>query len=255
MPAVTVWMQLLMVPVGVAAGVLNFAAAGGSLLPFLVLTWLGFPPLVANATTLAATPLSFVAAAKEIKSIPRVMVVPLVFSVGATAVGVWIVGGLLSEQDFRRTVPFFLILSVIVLLTFRRVKDHIETGVGQARMSDRARLVTLTTGFTLTSAYAGAFGGGVAVMILGLGGWATKWPWPVMQLVKRVLCLFTSVVGLIAWAATGLVVWPACAVLGVSMVMGSLVGKWATDRIPDSTQRLIIAAITMLSAGYLWATQ
>src|SRR3954470_7947114 len=45
---------------GVVAGVLNVAAAGGSLVSFLALSATGVPVLTANATNLAATPASFI---------------------------------------------------------------------------------------------------------------------------------------------------------------------------------------------------
>jgi uncharacterized protein len=251
---VTVWLLLIMAAVGVIAGVLNYAAAGGSLVPFLVLSLLGIPPLVANATTLAATPLSFVRVFWEIKGVPRTMLVPLVFSAGATAVGVWIVADLVPGEIFRQAVPVLLIVSVAFLMRFRRIKDRIDVSTPRDPLSPRATLIVLTTGFTLTSAYAGAFGGGVAVAILAIGSSATAWSWPTLNTAKNVLCLTTSVVGCIAYAPTGLVVWPLYVIVGVFMVLGSMIGKWVTRRVPDNTQRLFVAAVTVISAGYLWAS-
>jgi uncharacterized protein len=253
---VTVGLLLTMALVGLVAGVLNYAAAGGSLVPFLVLSMLGIPPLVANATTLAATPLSFVRVFWEIKNVPQAMLVPLVFSVGSTAIGVWIVADLVPGEVFRQAVPVLLIVSVAFLLRFRHVKSRIDTSTPHdpLLLSPRATTV-LTIGFTLTSAYAGAFGGGVAVAILAIGSSVTAWPWPILNTAKNVLCLTTSVVGCIAYALTDLVIWPLCMVVGVFMVLGSLIGKWLTRRIPDNTQRLIVAAVTVVSAGYLWTSQ
>jgi uncharacterized protein len=249
----TAWLLLIMAAVGVVAGVLNYAAAGGSLLPFLVLSLLGIPPLVANATTLAATPLSFVRVFCEVKDVPRVMMIPLVFSAGATAVGVWFVAHLVPSEIFRDAVPVLLIVSVVFLLRFRRIKNRINASSSRDPLSPRATVIVLTSGFTLTSVYAGAFGGGVAVAILAIGSSATAWPWQTLNTAKNVLCLTTSVVGLIAYAPTGLVIWPLCLVVGVFMVLGSLIGKWVTNRVPDNTQRLIVAVVTVISASYLWA--
>jgi uncharacterized membrane protein YfcA len=53
---------VLVVVGGLLAGALNVIAAGGAVLSFLVLTWVGLPPHVANATNLVATPASFLGA-------------------------------------------------------------------------------------------------------------------------------------------------------------------------------------------------
>lgn len=178
----TAGLLVTMALVGLVAGVLNYAAAGGSLVPFLVLSMLGMPPLVANATTLAATPLSFVRVFWEIKNVPRVMLIPLVFSAAATAIGVWIVAAVVPGEVFRQAVPVLLIVSVVFLLRFRHIKARIEAAnLRNPLMLSHRATTMLTIGFTLTSAYAGAFGGGVAVAILAIGSSVTPWPWPTLK--------------------------------------------------------------------------
>jgi uncharacterized membrane protein YfcA len=182
------------------------------------------------------------------------MRLPLACAVGGTAVGVWIVSHVLTEGTFRRAVPVLLIISVTFLLCFRHVKKWIDARHGRTHLPSHATLPTLAIGITITSMYAGAFGGGVAVMILGLLTVATSWPWDRVNTAKNVVCLFTSVVGFFAYVPTGLVIWPLCIVLAVTMVLGSFLGKWVTKVVPAKTLRLVVAVLTTLSAGYLWAS-
>lgn len=249
------WTLAFMALVGVTAGVLNFAAAGGSLLPFLVMTMLGVPPLVANATTLAATPASFFRVMGDVKAAPRVMRIPLLCAIGATVIGVWLISHVVTDEAFRRTVPYLLVFSVLLLLGFRHVKDWIDARTRRSEMSPRAMVTTLAMGVSMTSIYAGAFGGGVGVLILTVLTMATSWPWEKINMVKNIICLTTSVVGLVAFAPTGLVAWPLCAVLAVSMVLGSCLGQWVTQHVPATIQRLAVAIMTTASATYLWMTQ
>ncbi|NRN65766.1 putative membrane transporter protein [Kibdelosporangium sp. 4NS15] len=248
-------MLALMVVIGLAAGVLNYAAASGSLLPFLVMSWLGVPMLVANATTLAATPLSFVRAFWEIKRVPQVMAVPLIFAAAASAFGAFLVAKVVTAEFFRDAVPYVLIVCVAVLLTFRKTKARIDTNSWRGRFSPAATRVLLTSGFSVTSVYAGAFGGSVGVMTLTVFGVVTRWPWPTINAAKNVLCLTTSLVGFGVYATTDLVLWPVAAVVGMAMVTGSLIGEKLLHTLSDNTLRLIVAAATTLAAGgLLWTS-
>jgi uncharacterized membrane protein YfcA len=253
----TGWMLVVLALVGVIAGVLNFSAAGGSLLPFVVMTVVGIPALTANATTLAATPAAFLRIAGSMRQIPSVMRWPLVCAVVATAVGVWIVSEVLPSSVFRDAVPVLLVVSVVFLLTFRVLRDRLDrrTRSGTAQTGPHAvRTTTLVVGVTITSAYAGAYGGGVGVLVLTVLTMATNWDWHVLNNAKNLVCLTTSVVGCVAFATTGLVLWPVCVVLVPAMIIGSYVGQWVTDRVPASLQRATVALVTLASAGYLWIT-
>jgi uncharacterized protein len=255
---VTIWMLGLMVLVGLGAGVLNYAAAGGSLVPFVFMTVLGVPPLVANATCLTATPASFFRAIPDIKITPRVMRVPLLCAAVGTAVGVWIVSQVVTAAEFRGAVPFLLVVSVLFLLFFRRVKAWVDARTHartqSARLSPRSPVAALSISIAFVSVYAGAFGGGFGVMVIGVLTVATSWPWDTVNTTKNSVCLTTSVVGAFAFAPTGLVNWPLCITLAASMVVGSLVGKWVTRVVSAKSLRLLVAVMTTLSAGYLWAT-
>lgn len=251
----TAWMLTLVIVVGLTAGVLNFAAAGGSLLPFLFMTVvLGIPPLVGNATVLAATPTSFLRSIWDLKDMPRVMRIPLICAIGGTAVGVWFVSQVVSETAFRRAVPVLLLMSVVFLLGFQRVRKWIKARTRRGRLPSRSAAVVLSVGIAMTSVYAGAFGGGVGVLILVVLTVATPWAWENVNTVKNVVCLTTSVIGFVAFAPTGLVLWPVCGVLAVSMMVGGFVGKWVTRVVREEVLRPVVAVVTTLSAVHLWVS-
>lgn len=249
------WTLALMATVGLVAGILNVAAAGGSLLPFLAMTViLGMPPLVANATTLAATPASFVRVIGDLKDTPRIMRIPLACAAAGTILGVWTISHVVTETGFRHAVPVLLIIAVALLLGFRQVKEWIDARTKRPHTSPPPNVIALSVGIIVTSTYAGAFGGSVGVMVLALLTATTAWPWNRVNTTKNIICLTTSVVGFAAFAPTGLVDWPLCTVLAASMIVGGFVGQWVTRVVSARTLRLLVAAVTTLSAAYLWTT-
>ncbi|MCE7006922.1 sulfite exporter TauE/SafE family protein [Kibdelosporangium philippinense] len=241
--------------VGLAAGVLNYAAASGSIVPFLVMVWFGIPMPVANATVLAATPLSFLRALWEIKDVPlRVMAVPLVFSALASMVGAFIVAELVTPTQFRAVTPYVLVGCVVVLLFFQRVRQRIDDGARRERFSPKSTRALLTMGYSVTSLYAGAFGASVGVMILTVASRLTSWPWKQINATKNLLCLVTSGIGFVVYAASDLVLWPVWAVLAVSMAVGGVLGQKLTDHLPAQVLRVLVATVTTIAAGALVLT-
>lgn len=207
---------------GVLAGVLNRIAAVGAVVPFLVLTSLGMPPTIANATNLAATPASFlsvgVEAWRERRDYRRYWPLFLFAIIGTAAgVGLFVIT---PAARFQALAPLLLSIAAIMLL----VHPILKRRIARRGAAEQARPVLMAVGIFATSAYAGFFGLGVGVMVLLVLAVATAWPWVQSNKLKNVICLWTSVVGLLAYAFTGLVHWPVAALLGVSMFAGGLLG-------------------------------
>jgi uncharacterized membrane protein YfcA len=235
---------------GIAAGVLNVAAAGGSLLSFLTLSLIGVPPLVANATNLAATPASFVGgipAAWRGRADQRETRLGLLGAVAGTATGVWLVNNLTADM-FRRAAPILLVLAALVLLLQPWLHPKIK------RRAGRTATGGLPAWLFLTGVYAGGFGAGVGILVLIVFAFSTPWPWRAINNSKNVTCLVTSVVGLIAFSLTGLVIWPLAALLATAMAVGGLLGQWITQHVPDDLLRSTVAVMAAFGAGHMAAS-
>ncbi|MET0134948.1 MAG: sulfite exporter TauE/SafE family protein [Kibdelosporangium sp.] len=237
----------VLVLAGVVAGILNVAAAGGSLVSFMALTMLGVPPLQANATNLAATPASFLGGAPTVWRGRHGVGLGLLSTVAGTVVGVWFVAGLTAET-FQRLAPALLLIAAMLLLSQPWIQPRIKARDGQA-----ATRGVLPAWLFLTGVYAGSFGAGVGVLLLVVLAFTTSWPWHTVNARKNVVCLATSVVGLAGFAMTGLVIWPLALTLAAAMAIGGLVGQWLTRRVPDDILRSAVAVLAAFGAGHMAA--
>jgi uncharacterized protein len=232
---------------GFVAGMLNVAAAGGSLISFMALNMIGVPPLPANATNLAATPASFLGGAPAAWYGRRGIGLGLVSTIVGTAVGVWFVASLTAEM-FRRLAPALLLVAALLLLLQPWIQPRIKVRAGKP-----APRRVLPVWLFLTGVYAGSFGAGVGMLLLVVLTYTTSWPWRTINARKNVICLATSVVGLAGFALTGLVVWPLAATLAVAMAAGGLAGQWLTRHVPDDMLRSAVAVLAAFGAGHMAA--
>jgi uncharacterized membrane protein YfcA len=243
---------------GVLAGALNVVAAGGAVLSFLVLSTTGLPPHIANATNLTATPASFVGV------IPRVWRTRrqnarhwpmLVAAVMGTIAGVTLFR-LIPPDNFRAVAPILLMLAAVTLIAHPFLKRFLD----KRREADKSggRHPMVVAGLFATSVYAGFFGGGVGVLVLVVLAVATAWPWLEANATKNLVCLVTAVVGVAAFAFTGLVDWVLAIVLGAAMAAGGLLGQWLIGRLPgEGTEDLLretVAVCSAFGAGVMVAT-
>ncbi|TCO49767.1 sulfite exporter TauE/SafE family protein [Actinocrispum wychmicini] len=234
---------------GVLAGILNVAAAGGSLLSFLTLSLVGVPPLAANATNLAATPASFLGGFPNAWHARKETRLGFLSAVAGTAVGVWLVNSLTADV-FRRIAPILLVVAALVLILQPWLGPRVQRRAGTSETHPAAMTVSLFG----TGVYAGGFGAGVGILVLVVLAYTTPWPWRTLNGSKNVVCLMTSLVGLAAFAMTGLVVWPLAAVLAGSMAVGGLLGHWITRHVPGELLRGTVAVMAAFGAGHMAAS-
>jgi uncharacterized protein len=233
---------------GIIAGILNVAAAGGSLISFLTLSAIGVPPLAANATNLAATPASFLGGISTAWRDRHGTKLGFVSAALGTVTGVWLVNGLTADL-FRRIAPVLLVIAAMVLILQPWLRQKIKRREATARHPE-----AMAAWLFLTGVYAGGFGAGVGILVLVVLAYTTAWPWAALNGSKNVICLVTSLVGLAAFSLTGLVVWPLAAVLAGSMAIGGLLGQWIAQRVPDDVLRSMVAVLAAFGAGHMTAS-
>lgn len=244
---------------GFAAGALNVAGAPGSLLSFLALSATGMPPLVANATNLAATPMSFVggvpAAWRARRDYPVGGLGAVGAAIGGTVTGVWLVNRM-STEAFRSMAPALLMIAAIVLVIDPWLRPRVTVirrrGIHRHRDEGSiARPVLMAGCLFVAGVYAGAWGAGVGVLVLLVLSFTTSWPGPAAHTARILVCQVTSGIGLIAFALTDLVIWPLFFVLAVPMTVGGLLGELLAHRLPGELLRMVVAVMSAFGAGHL----
>lgn len=243
---------------GFAAGVFNTAFAGGGLVSFLALAYVGVPPLVANAVNLLVMPSSFLAVLPRLR-LTRHQVRMLL----APAVGT-VTGALLATkahaEDFASLAPWLVLAAAVLLVaqpTLARVLSGPDGQKSGRRLAGPRAGAVLLCGSGL---YAGFFGVGVGTLVLLVLAVTTSVPFSAANRSKNVVCLATSVVGCVVFLLTGLVRpglidWTVAGWLAVGMAVGGVVGTWLASRISELTARMAIlgvsaAGVVRLSA--LW---
>jgi uncharacterized membrane protein YfcA len=236
---------------GFAAGAINAAAGGGSLVTFPALIAVGYPPLVANVTNNVAVSPGYATGAwgyrAELRG-QRGRIVPLVtVSAFGSLVGVALIL-VSSQQAFDSVVPF-LVLAACALLAAqpaigRRIGER--TGAGE-----RPGVIALV-GQTLAAVYGGYFGAALGVAVLALLGTFLDDTLQRLNALKALLQLVIGATAALGFALLTPVAWGAAAIVGAASLAGGLVGARLARRVSDRLLRGGIVAYGVVAAVWLF---
>jgi uncharacterized membrane protein YfcA len=242
---------LVTVTGGILGGALNAMAAGGGVVAFLFLTMAGLPAQAANAVNLVAMPASFVGTlptAWHTRRQLRVGWSGLLAAGAGTAIGVGL-STMVPAAIFRGATPVLLMAAAGLLLVQPSmpglVNDHLR------RPRDRVHQGWIAAALFATSIYAGAFGGGVGVLVLLVFGLLTSWSFEEASVAKNLVCLWTSGMGAVLYAVFGHVSWQPAAWLAAGFLVGGLLGDLLRRKLSETTLRSTVAIVTAFGAGHL----
>lgn len=239
---------------GVAAGLVNALAGGGSLISFPALTALGLPPLVANLTnTVALTPGYFGAVWAQRRDLGQqgarcLWLVPLALA-GGVAGGQLLLGS--DERLFRALVPWLILLgSALVAL-----QTPLRRWLSASPMASGDAGVPLLAGalVAMAAVYGGYFGAGLSVILLGV--LAITLPDSLIRLngLKQLLALAANGGAALVFLASGQVAWPPALALALgALVGGGLGGRLAGRLAGESLRWWVVALGTAIGLWFLW---
>lgn len=246
--------HLALFAAGLAAGVINVIAGGGSFLTLPALIFFGLPPTVANATNRIGILAQNVAAVWAFQR-RRVMLwrwalAASVPAVVGSALGAWLALEV-SDEAFRKVLAFLMVAITLWSLLGDR-------GDGQASPADAApprptprRLAVIAAGFFGVGIYGGFVQAGVGFLILAVLSLAG------LDLVRgnaiKVLAalLFTIVPFAIFWWQ-GQIVWLPGLVLGAGNLLGALAGVRLTVLKGHRWVKSVVTATVIVFAVLLW---
>ncbi|WP_280841713.1 sulfite exporter TauE/SafE family protein [Micromonospora sp. A200] len=242
----------LLLAAGLAAGTVNAAAGGGSLITFPALIAVGLPPVPANVTNSVSVCPGYLAsvAGSRADLPPRRSLATLV---PTTVVGT-ILGCLLllatPARTFEVVVPF-LVLGATAMLAFQ---DPLRALVGHPRdLAPRRRTVAVQAMVALGAVYGGYFGAALGVMLVA--GLALVLD-ATLARVTAIKNLLSAVVGLTTVAVFSLfgpVNWAAVAVVAPATLVGGYVGARLVRRLPPVLLKMLIVAFgTVIGLYLLW---
>ena len=231
----------LLLVAGLAAGVLNAVAGGGTFLTFPALVWIGVPPVMANATaTLTALP-GYLGSAWGYRHDIRAegalslkATLALSFAGGLAGAALLLVT---SERAFSGIVPWLLLAATLLFALAPRILPRLKGGLG---LSAGAAAVVLV----LTALYGGYFNGGLGILLLAVFSLMGFSDLHAMNGLKNLVSALLATVSSVTWAAAGLVAWEHALGLALAMTAGGYLGARFARRIRNTAPlRAAIVAV------------
>lgn len=222
----------LLLAAGLAAGVVNAVAGGGSLVSFPALIAVGLPPVAANVTNSVAVSPGYLASVAGARSQlrgqgRRVAQLLVTATVGTTAGSLLLLHS--PERAFEVVVPF-LVLGATALLAFQ---DPLRRLVGHPHVASPARAaVSLHVMVALAGVYGGYFRPALGVILMALLALVIDETMPRLNALKNVGQAVIGMVTVAIFGFFGPVEWLAVAVLVPTTILGGYAGARLAPRLP-----------------------
>jgi uncharacterized membrane protein YfcA len=237
----------LLVLVGVAAGVVNTLAGGGSLLTLPALMLLGLPAGVANGTNRLGVLVQSATAAWRFQAAGvldgRAALRLLPATTLGAALGAW--GSLqLGEVGLRRAIAVVMVLVVVALWT--RPQRLLRGGGAGLPAAARHAI------FFAIGAYGGFVQAGVGVLLLAGLVLAGALDLVRANAIKVLLVLVFTVPALLVFVAEGAVAWVPGLALAAGSAVGGALGTTLALRGGALLVRVVLTGVVALSVIQLW---
>lgn len=238
---------LLLAASGLAAGLVNAIAGGGTFFTFSALVGAGLPPVVANATSaVAVTPANLSSAwayrAELAANLKRFAALGVVSFLGGI-LGAYI----LTRTDnaaFRQLVPWLLLFATVLFAASPRI-IALARAIGRSESqapSTRAWLGGLAFQSAVAT-YGGFFGAGMGIVMLAALAITEGDDFHLINSAKHLCATVIQLVGVALFIAAGLVSWPETLVVGAASVVGGYLGVAFGRRLPAPVIRWLVIAV------------
>lgn len=249
--------DLILLSVGLIVGTMNAIAGGGMLLGFPVLLAIGLPALVANATSniiiLPGQLASAYGYRSYLKKVPRVYLWLLPPCAVGAGIGAYILRHT-SSNNFEQLVPG-LILFAVVLFAFQPLLHfHLHKQL-KTRKVDNRPLLYIGLALLPLAIYGGYFGAGFGFVILAFLGFTSLHDVHKINALKNLAASTMAVVSIIVLLSAHLIDWRHGLVMAAGTTIGGYFGARLAQRLPSHTIRVIVIAIGLVTAVYLFLRQ
>ena len=249
---------LLLFFAGVAGGVVNSIAGGGSFITFPALLIVGVPPVAANATNTFAACSGYISGAYALRrellahrhELLRYMIISLVGGV----IGAWL---LLQTTDalFREAIPWLLLFAT-VLFIWGGDLNRILVRVGQQNRH-ASWLGSALLGLFLLAVciYGGFFNAGLGIVILSYLSLAGNRDINAMNGIKLLVSAFVSLIAIVLFISDGVIVWYQGVVVLVGTLIGGFLAAHYSRRLrQDLVRQFIMIASVLITVWFFYAT-
>jgi len=234
---------------GLAAGMVNAIAGGGTLISFPAMTAIGMPAIAANVTnTVALWPGMVGGIAAQRRDFTgqrrRLWLTVPIGAVGGVAGGILLLRT--GEHAFRVLVPYLILVAAVLLASQDRLKAWLVGHAGQhERPESVARLAVPVAG---AAVYGGYFGAGLGVILLAVLGLVLDDTLTRLNALKQAIALAANLAAAIFFVSSGEVAWLIAIVMGVGAIVGGSIGGKLAGRIQPATLRALVVTLAVIVA-------
>jgi len=233
---------VIIVAVGVAAGMINTIVGSGSLITFPTLLALGYPPVLANVTNTVGLITGSVSGAygyrSELKGQRRrvLSLLPAALAGGGLGAALLLI---LPAGVFRDVVPVLILLAVALVL----IQPAITRRRAAAGHHREHAGPLLHGGVFGTAVYGGYFGAAQGVILLALLGITLDEDLQRLNAVKNVLAAAVNFLAAVVFVFATTVAWGAAGLLVIGSTIGGQLGAVVGRRLPAAVLRALIAIV------------
>lgn len=243
------WELALVILVGFVAAFLNTVGGGGSLFSVPILTFLGFPITVANATSRVAILFQNIFAVFGFRSkgveLPWPYSLYLGFaSLGGGFLGAWLASRM-SDRSFKQLFVVVMILAVVLIVwePFRAGKEE--------RLGKRQQIIGVFL-FFFIGIYGGLVQAGIGFLVIAVLSGVNHLSLLKSNYVKVFAAIVYTGVSVLVFAWQGKIAWGTGAVLAIGHAWGGWVAsRWSVKAGEQWIKRVMIASVIVM-AIVLW---
>jgi uncharacterized protein len=254
---VTLADALLVAVAGLAAGAVNAAAGGGTLISFPALLATGMPAITANITSSVGLVTGYVGGAvgyrRELRG-QQHRIRSLFFSAIVGGIAGAVILLVTPPSAFRAVVPFLVLLSCFLLGVQPFVSKWLLTRREAAPNPQTEITPLLHVGLLFAAAYGSYFGAGLGVLLLALLGMLLNDDLQRLNGLKSVLSFIVNLVGVLIFVVSGNVAWAFAAILLVTSYVGGMLGAWIARLLKPAVLRYAVVILGVCVAVALWLT-
>jgi len=241
---------------GLAAGLVNAIAGGGTFFTFSALVAVGLPPVVANATSaVAVTPANIASAwayRKELVANLRRFAALGIVSLAGGLLGAYVLT-VTDNASFRQLVPWLLLFATLLFAASPRIVA-LARAIGRHEghsPSTAAWLAGLTFQF-LVSIYGGFFGAGMGIVMLAALAITEGDDFHLINSAKHLCSTLIQLIAVVLFIAAGLVSWRETVVVGAASVIGGYLGVVFGRRLSAAVIRWLVIAVGAVLTLYFF---
>jgi uncharacterized protein len=227
---------LILLGVGILAGLVGTIVSLASIVSYPALLALGIPPLSANVTNTVAlvfTAIGATAGSQKELTGQRARVIRLcaITALGGAAGAALLL--LTPSGAFELVAPVLVLAASLVLLVQPRLTQVIGQGRGE-------HSVPLRLGVFAVAIYTGYFGAAGGILTLAILAAMLELPLVRVNAVKNAVAGLSNGVAALAFAAFGPVRWAAVLPLAAGFLTGGWIGPSLVRRLPGQTLRIVV---------------